>query len=200
MIVVCPSCQSRFKFDESKLGDRPRARTKCSKCGGAIDIENPLLGASTLPPSATLPPSSPPSVPEVVQTRKTPVQPGPPPVDAGATLGGADAHRMGLIQLPKDRRFSLAVIQGAATGQIFPISKTRTVVGRSGSDINLDDPEASRQHAALEIVGDVAILRDLGSTNGTWIELDRIEQHELSNQQEFRIGSHVLMFIVTEVD
>ena len=111
-----------------------------------------------------------------------------------------DAHRMGLIQLPKDKRYSLAVIQGGATGQIFPIAKTRTVVGRSGCDINLDDPEASRQHAALEIVGDVAILRDLGSTNGTWIELDRIEQHELGNQQEFRIGSHVLMFIVTDVD
>jgi predicted Zn finger-like uncharacterized protein len=204
MIVVCPSCQSRFKFDESKLGDRPKARTKCSKCGGAIEIENPLLGSSTLPPN-TLPPPAPPAVPEVAhQTRKTPVQPpapGPPPVDdASATLGGADAHRMGLIQLPKDKRFSLAVIQGMATGQIFPISKTRTVVGRSGCDVNLEDPEASRQHAALEIVGDVAILRDLGSTNGTWIELDRVEQHELSNQQEFRIGSHVLMFIVTEVD
>jgi predicted Zn finger-like uncharacterized protein len=199
MIVVCPSCQSRFKFDEAKLGGRPRARTKCSKCGGAIDIENPLVGASTLPPGAVAPPAPPPA-PEVLQTRKTPVQPGPPALDAGVTLGGADAHRMGLIQLPKDKRFSLAVIQGAATGQIFPISKTRTVVGRSGCDINLDDPEASRQHAALEIVGDVAILRDLGSTNGTWIELDRIEQHELSNQQEFRIGSHVLMFIVTEVD
>jgi len=200
MIVVCPSCQSRFKFDEAKLGDRPRARTKCSKCGGAIDIENPLLGASTLPPS-TLPPPAPVSVPEVMQTRKTPVQPSSPPaVDAGTTLGGADAHRMGLIQLPKDRRFSLAVLQGNATGQIFPIGKTRTVIGRSGCDINLDDPEASRQHAALEIVGDVAVLRDLGSTNGTWVELDRVEQHELGNQQEFRIGSHVLMFIVTEVD
>jgi predicted Zn finger-like uncharacterized protein len=201
MIVVCPSCQSRFKFDESKLGDRPKARTKCSKCGGAIEIENPLMGASTLPPNAVAPPVVPPA-PEVLSTRKTPVQP---PAsasvqDAGATLGGADAHRMGLIQLPKDKRYSLAVIQGAATGQIFPISKTRTIVGRSGSDINLDDPEASRQHAALEIVGDVAILRDLGSTNGTWIELDRVEQHELSNQQEFRIGSHVLMFIVTDVD
>jgi predicted Zn finger-like uncharacterized protein len=201
MIVVCPSCQAKFKFDESKLGDRPKARTKCSKCGGAIEIENPLLGASTLPPNATLPPPAAPPVPEVLQTRKTPLQAvQPPSVDAGVTLGGADAHRMGLIQLPKDKRFSLAVIQGAATGQIFPISKTRTVVGRSGSDINLDDPEASRQHAALEIVGDVAILRDLGSTNGTWIDLDRVEQHELANQQEFRIGSHVLMFIVTEVD
>ena len=202
MIVVCPSCQSRFKFDESKLGDRPKARTKCSKCGGAIEIENPLMGASTLPPSAEIAPPIVPPVPhETVSTRKTPVQtPAPAAPDSGATLGGADAHRMGLIQLPKDKRYSLAVIQGAATGQIFPIGKTRTIVGRSGSDINLDDPEASRQHAALEIVGDVAILRDLGSTNGTWIELDRIEQHELSNQQEFRIGSHVLMFIVTDVD
>jgi predicted Zn finger-like uncharacterized protein len=201
MIVVCPSCQSRFKFDESKLGDRPKARTKCSKCGGAIEIENPLMGASTLPPNAVAPPVVPPA-PEAQSTRRTPVQPSAPASaqDAGATLGGADAHRMGLIQLPKDKRYSLAVIQGAATGQIFPISKTRTIVGRSGSDINLDDPEASRQHAALEIVGDVAILRDLGSTNGTWIELDRVEQHELSNQQEFRIGSHVLMFIVTDVD
>lgn len=203
MIVVCPSCQSRFKFDESKLGDRPKARTKCSKCGGAIDIENPLLGASTLPPNTLPAPApTPVAVPvtETLQTRKTPVQSGPPAVDAGATLGGADAHRMGLIQLPRDKRYSLAVLQGGATGQIFPISKTRTVVGRSGCDINLDDPEASRQHAALEIIGDVAILRDLGSTNGTWIELDRIEQNELANQQEFRIGSHVLMFIVTDVD
>ncbi len=116
------------------------------------------------------------------------------------TVAGGDAHQMGLLQLPTDRRFSLAIIQGPATGQIFQISKTRTVIGRSGTDINLEDPEASRQHAALEIVGDIAVLRDLGSTNGTWIELERIEQHQLSNQQEFRIGSHVVMFIVTEVE
>ena len=53
MIVVCPSCQARYKFDEAKLGDRARARTKCAKCGGNIDIENPLAGAGTLPPTVT---------------------------------------------------------------------------------------------------------------------------------------------------
>ncbi|HUL78026.1 MAG TPA: FHA domain-containing protein [Vicinamibacteria bacterium] len=205
MIVVCPSCQSRYKFDESKLGDRPKVKTRCSKCGGTIEIENPLLGSSTIAPEEPepQPPPTPPAPPapptEHQRTQRTPVQPGQP--EAGsATISGGDAQRMGLLQLPKDKRFSLAVIQGAATGQIFPISKTRTLIGRSGADINLDDPEASRQHAALEIVGDVAVLRDLGSTNGTWIELDRIEQHQLANQQEFRIGSHVLMFIVTEVE
>jgi predicted Zn finger-like uncharacterized protein len=200
MIVACPACRSRYKFDETKLGDRPKVKTRCSKCGGTIEIENPLLGSATMPPEDAAPP--PPPRPEAsLRTQRTPVQPGVAKPEAGsATIAGGEAARMGLLQLPKDKRFSLAVIQGAATGQIFPISKTRTVIGRSGADINLDDPESSRQHAALEIVGDVAILRDLGSTNGTWIDLDRIEQHQLGNQQEFRIGSHVLMFIVTEVE
>jgi predicted Zn finger-like uncharacterized protein len=203
MIVACPACRSRYKFDESKLGDRPKVKTRCSKCGGTIEIENPLLGSSTMPPEEPPPPAPTPAPsPEPsLRTQRTPVQPAAAKPESGsATMAGADAARMGLLQLPKDKRFSLAVIQGAATGQIFPISKTRTIIGRSGADINLDDPESSRQHAALEIVGDVAVLRDLGSTNGTWIELERIEQHQLGNQQEFRIGSHMLMFIVTEVE
>ena len=205
MIIVCPSCQARYKFDESKLGQRPRAKTRCAKCGGAIEIENPVFGSSTMAPEEPLTPVPPEPAPaptpapgESLRTQRTQVQQTP---EAGsATIAGGDAQRMGLLQLPKDKRFSLAVIQGAATGQIFSVSKTRTLIGRSGADINLDDPEASRQHAAVEIVGDVAILRDLGSTNGTWIELERIEQHQLGNQQEFRIGSHVLMFIVTDVE
>jgi predicted Zn finger-like uncharacterized protein len=200
MIVVCPACRSRYKFDESKLGDRPKVKTRCSKCGGTIEIENPVVGSFTIAPDEPVaPPPAPAAPPDSLRTQQTPVQPAPQETGS-ATVAGGDAHRMGLLQLPKDKRFSLAVIQGAATGQIFPVSKTRTLIGRSGADINLDDPEASRQHAALEIVGDVAILRDLGSTNGTWIELERIEQHQLGNQQEFRIGSHVLMFIVTEVE
>jgi hypothetical protein len=122
------------------------------------------------------------------------------PEYGSATVTGANLHKMGAIELPKDKRFSLAVIQGAATGQIYQITKTRTTLGRSGADINLDDPEASRQHAALEILGETAILRDLGSTNGTFLDLERIDQQVLTNQMEFRIGSHVLMFIVTDVE
>jgi len=216
MIIVCPNCQARYKFDESKLGTRPRARTKCAKCGGSIDIENPLLAAMTLPPG-TMPPSPPEPEPPppppapapehdtapsaAPGTGRTPVMPENRKKDAGTgTITGRDLHKMGLVELPKDKRFSLAVIQGAATGQIFQISKTRTTMGRSGADINLDDPEASRQHAMLEVIGDHAILRDLGSTNGTFVDLERIEQQVLNNHMEFRIGSHVLMFIVTDVE
>jgi len=205
MIIVCPSCQARYKFDENKLGTRARARTKCAKCGGAIDIENPLLAAMTLPPG-TMPPHTPtpptpsPAAPPAPETRRNPAVAEVKKEVGGGTITGRDLHKMGLVELPKDKRFSLAVIQGAATGQIFQITKTRTTMGRSGADINLDDPEASRQHAMLEVIGDHAILRDLGSTNGTFVDLERIEQQVLNNHMEFRIGSHVLMFIVTDVE
>jgi predicted Zn finger-like uncharacterized protein len=199
MIVVCPSCQSRYKFDEAKLGVRPKAKTKCTKCGASIEIENPLMGSATLPPGPVPQPAGEdePDFDEKVQTRRN--LPREEEV-GGSTVAGKDLHRMGVLELPKDKRYSLAILQGAATGQIFPISKVRTTIGRSGADVNLDDPEASRQHAALEILGDQAVLRDLGSTNGTFVDIDRIEQHVLNNQMEFRIGSHVLMFIVTEVE
>jgi predicted Zn finger-like uncharacterized protein len=214
MIIVCPSCQARYKFDESRLGGRPKVKTKCAKCGGTIEIENPLMGAMTLPPGSLSPaaspraPAEPEAVPEVLQTKKNLVAEATAsrregeeqPEYGSATVTGANLHKMGAIELPKDKRFSLAVIQGAATGQIYQITKTRTTLGRSGADINLDDPEASRQHAALEILGETAILRDLGSTNGTFLDLERIDQQVLTNQMEFRIGSHVLMFIVTDVE
>ncbi len=204
MIIVCPACQSRYKFNESKLGERPKAKTRCAKCGATIEIENPLLAAMTLPPG-TQPPIPPPTAPPPEREPGTDTSRravGVPGVDevAGQTVTGKNLHKMGLLELPKDRRYSLAVIQGPATGQIHQINKTRTIIGRTGADLNLDDAEASRQHAAVEILGENAILRDLGSTNGTFIELDRIQQHVLNNHMEFRIGSHVLMFIVTDVE
>ena len=208
MIIVCPSCSARYKFDETKLGDRPSARTKCAKCGAAIDIENPLLGAMTLPPGAlpTSPPLPPPPTPtpaapppadEKIKTQARRV-PGVAPEDATST--GKDLIKAGLVELPRDKRYSLAVLQGVSTGQIFPLTKVRNTIGRAGADVTIDDAEASRLHAAVEILGEHAILRDLGSTNGTFVEMDRIEQQVLNNQNEFRIGSHVLMFIVTEVE
>jgi predicted Zn finger-like uncharacterized protein len=212
MIIVCPSCQARYKFDESRLGDKPKVKTRCNKCGGTIEIENPLLGAMTLPPGnmspaappppppAPAPPAPAPPSPTLETQQSLEVKAAAEAEPGGHTITGKDLHKMGLLELPKDKRFSLAVIQGAATGQIFQINKTRSVIGRSGADINIDDPEASRQHAALEVIGETVILRDLGSTNGTFIDLDRIEQHVLANQQEFRIGGHVLMLIVTEVE
>lgn len=207
MIIVCPSCQARYKFDETKLGQRPKAKTKCAKCGSAIEIENPLFGAMTLPPAPDAPAAPAPPPPPEESTHKTKKTKMLDPTLRGAIQRGdpaastsQDVMDSANLELASGKRYSLAVLQGAATGQIFPIGKPRIVLGRAGADINLDDAEASRQHAAVEILGDHAILRDLGSTNGTFVDSQRIQQHVLANQAEFRIGSHVLMLIVTDVE
>ncbi|MCM2256477.1 MAG: zinc-ribbon domain-containing protein [Vicinamibacteria bacterium] len=184
MIVECPSCQSRYRFDESKLGGRVRVKTRCAKCGGSIEIDNP--GGATLPPEPEPEPGA--------DTRRASI------ARPKSEATGHDLEKMGVLELPRDRRFSIAIIQGPATGTTYQLQKVKTTVGRSGCDINLDDAEASRQHAVIEVFGDHAALRDLGSTNGTFVDGERITTQVLENLTEFRIGAHVLMFISTVLE
>ena len=86
---------------------------------------------------------------------------------------------------------------GPEAGRIFEIDKARVVIGRAGSDILLNDPECSRNHAAIEVSDDKVFLVDLGSTNGTYVADKRITQLELENRSEFDVGSTTLMLIRT---
>jgi pSer/pThr/pTyr-binding forkhead associated (FHA) protein len=68
----------------------------------------------------------------------------------------------------------------------------------SSADIVIDDPECFRQHAVLEILCARVVIRDMKSTNGTYVDGQRIEQAELGNHRESRIGEQVFMLIVTD--
>jgi pSer/pThr/pTyr-binding forkhead associated (FHA) protein len=56
----------------------------------------------------------------------------------------------------------------------------------------------SRRHCAVEIHGNTALLIDLGSTNGTFVEDKKIDTAELEHLSEFRIGSSTVLFSVTD--
>ena len=72
-------------------------------------------------------------------------------------------------RLSADLTVALAVIEGPARGQVFRLTKARSVLGRSGADIVLYDPEVSRKHCMIEVRGSTGTLIDLGTTNGTFV-------------------------------
>jgi pSer/pThr/pTyr-binding forkhead associated (FHA) protein len=89
---------------------------------------------------------------------------------------------------------SLLVIDGPLKGKVFPVIKPRVLLGRGETDIVLEDSEISRKHCAVEVRGASALLVDLDSTNGTFVDDQRIETSQLEHMSEFRIGSTVMMF------
>ncbi len=98
----------------------------------------------------------------------------------------------------QNKRYSLLVVDGNEPGKVFPIEKARVIIGRKDCDIVLDDPEISRQQAAIVIEDAGVILEDLGSTNGTYVQGLRIEKVKLENGSEFRMGTHQLQFLVAD--
>lgn len=101
-------------------------------------------------------------------------------------------------QLPADQTVAVAVIEGPARGQVFRLSKARVVLGRSGADIVLYDPEVSRKHCAIEVHGSTATLIDLQTTNGTFVAGKSIQKCQLQHLSKFRIGATSLLFTVTD--
>jgi pSer/pThr/pTyr-binding forkhead associated (FHA) protein/pimeloyl-ACP methyl ester carboxylesterase len=70
-------------------------------------------------------------------------------------------------------------------------------IGRvEDNDLALDFEKVSRHHARLEREGDVFILKDLDSTNGTWMGAERVEAsgHRLKSGDSFRVGPVQLVF------
>lgn len=111
-----------------------------------------------------------------------------------------EASFEGKLKLPEDKRYSIAVISGPDAGAIFHITKPYITIGRENSDILLMDMEVSRKHACIEFLENGIFIRDLGSTNGTYINEKRILESELPDHTEIRVGKTILLFISTPVN
>ncbi len=63
---------------------------------------------------------------------------------------------------------------------------------RGGADFEIDDPMISRLHCAVEVKNDTVYLRDLRSTNGTYVADKRVLATQIDDSTEFRIGTSTL--------
>ena len=73
--------------------------------------------------------------------------------------------------------FQLFVQQGPQVGQAFALNKSIITIGReAGNDIVLESPQISRYHTRLTLQGGVYVVEDLGSTNGTFLNGQRVSR------------------------
>jgi signal transduction histidine kinase len=71
--------------------------------------------------------------------------------------------------------------------------KKSIVIGReAGCDVVLDDRTVSRRHAEIRVGEDSVVLADLGSSNGTYVNRKRVENHTLAPGDEITVGGYGL--------
>ena len=80
-------------------------------------------------------------------------------------------------------------------GRDVSLDQGVTVIGRSsGCEIVVDDPNVSRRHAEVRRLGDGYSLVDLGSTNGTEVNGQRVGETSLMNGDVIGVGTTRLTF------
>lgn len=96
---------------------------------------------------------------------------------------------------PNDMPARLIWIQGAGAGQEFPLDDSILKIGRSKeNNIALDGLMVSRFHAEIRSQDGNFVLRDLDSTNGSYVNDQRIAEHVLEAGDQIQIGENLLVF------
>ena len=75
------------------------------------------------------------------------------------------------------------------------LTKDRSTIGRRPyNDVVIDNLAVSGEHAVIQMASGSAILEDLGSTNGTYVNGKAVKQHTLADDDVIEVGKYKLKF------
>ncbi|MCK5801019.1 MAG: sigma 54-interacting transcriptional regulator [Deltaproteobacteria bacterium] len=93
----------------------------------------------------------------------------------------------------------LMIIKGPDRGESVPVGAAPVTFGSGSScTVRLTDKTVSRQHLEATRESEGLVLRDLGSTNGTFFEGSRIREITINFGAEFKLGRTVVKFLPEE--
>lgn len=118
--------------------------------------------------------------PDIIEESETHKQP--PSMDAPKTGAGQKI------------RGRIVIISGDDAGAAYPLKGTVSFGRAESNTVVLRDVKVSRQHAQIEQQGDEFVLIDLSSSNGTYVNSQRIEEYVLANGDEIQIGDTIMQF------
>ena len=153
--------------------------------------EHPPASATVAAPEVPLAPPVPPAAPLDVPPVTPPI-PDPPLTGATMVYAPEPTPEPEPEPTPPPRREQAVLLWD---GRDVSLDQGVTVIGRSsGCDIVVDDPNVSRRHAEIRRLGEGYSLVDLGSTNGTEVNGQRVGETSLMNGDVIGVGTTRLTF------
>ena len=98
------------------------------------------------------------------------------------------------------KSYAMRFISGKYQGGEFPLPpNSEIIVGRSSElDMVLVEDMVSRRHAKIIINADDVVIQDLGSTNGTFVNGERIKRMSLSDGDRVLIGTSIIKLVTAD--
>ena len=97
------------------------------------------------------------------------------------------------------RKCQLSIIEGPDKGKKYALVKSATKIGKKeNNDFIVSDSTVSRNHMIIEYSSDSFQLRDLGSTNGTYVNGTRVKEAYLVPGDRIKLGNTTLEFVAFE--
>lgn len=97
---------------------------------------------------------------------------------------------------PAAKEACLVVIYGLELGKKFNLTRPQMIIGRSSkADVQIDQEAVSRNHCKILNTGNAVLLRDMGSTNGTYVNDEMIDEYVLRDGDFIKVGRCIFKFL-----
>jgi len=94
--------------------------------------------------------------------------------------------------VPKLRAY-LVVMAGQNAGEMFRVSEMMTIGRSRDCEVRIIDDGVSRRHAQISVSDNKVWVEDVGSTNGVFVNSQRITRHELQDGDRIEVGSTTIL-------
>lgn len=226
MVILCPSCRAKQKVDVNSLVDDGLVR--CSECFNVfvVSLENlkelwqrkqgqagedaRLARFERAAVGDYLPPARRRALREARSLQESPDaildrtgfdERSQEPDIGAATILGQIVSEPDAVAARKTGAKSWGTLvvmdSGGGQGRAVQLRASPFVIGREGCDLNLRDIEISRRHLEL-LWRDEPFARDLGSTNGSFLNGKRIGEVQLRHQDQIELGRSRMLFLASE--
>ena len=101
-----------------------------------------------------------------------------------------------ISERPVSKEACLVFIHGLELGKKYNLNRPQIIIGRSSkADIQIDHEAVSRNHCKIINTGNAILLRDVGSTNGTYVNDEMIDEYVLRDGDFIKVGRVIFKFL-----